>query len=730
MVLPIFFHVEPSEVRHQKGPFAEAFAKQKDAKRHSEERIQRWRTALEKAADLSGLPLGDGTEASLIERIVGEIWNMGREIVRKESPNDPGQRSRLWFHEDILQVLKENTGSNKVEAIKLTLSEPEEVQLTLKSFTKMKRLEPEEVQLTPKSFKKMKRLRILIIHNAQCYGDHLEYLSNELSWLKLCQPVSSFKDFKRLKHVNLRDSKFITKVPDLSGCHNLEYLVLRGCLRLKEFSEFVDNMDCLRIIQLDRTGIEALPSSIERITGLEHLNMSDCQNLTNIPSCIYKLQKLQELRLDNCTKLGKFPVFSNKRQKFTSLNEGSSNIESISSLNLFPSLCQLDLANCNLSEVNFLTDIEHFLALETLVLDENNITMIPACLHKFAKLNYLSVSDCKLLQEIPQPPPNIAEIDAYGCESLQRFSQLISTHGDQLTSIRRPEDFKCLTRMELIDCESITEVPNLLSFHNLTYLNFAGCSKLKKFPKIIDNMDCLQEICLDRTGIEELPSSIERITGLQRLYMSSCQNLTNLPSSIYKLQKLVVLLLDNCSKLGKFPVFSNKKQKFTSLNEGSSNTESISSLNLFLSLRTLDLQNCNLSEVNFLTDIEHFPALSKLYLNENNITTIPACLHKLAKLSYLNMSNCKLLQEIPKLPADMGEIDAYGCESLQIYSQFESMPRGGTHGDQVMSMLREAYDLIQGELGFSGKPKLEILIPGSEIPGWFSHQRLESFISF
>jgi len=39
------------------------------------------------------------------------IEDMGKEIVRLESPDEPGKRSRLWFHEDIIQVLEDNTVS-------------------------------------------------------------------------------------------------------------------------------------------------------------------------------------------------------------------------------------------------------------------------------------------------------------------------------------------------------------------------------------------------------------------------------------------------------------------------------------------------------------------------------------------------------------------------------------------------------------------------------------------
>ncbi|MCH99084.1 resistance protein, partial [Trifolium medium] len=36
------------------------------------------------------------------------VEDMGKEIVRQESPEDPGKRSRLWASKDIIEVLKEN----------------------------------------------------------------------------------------------------------------------------------------------------------------------------------------------------------------------------------------------------------------------------------------------------------------------------------------------------------------------------------------------------------------------------------------------------------------------------------------------------------------------------------------------------------------------------------------------------------------------------------------------
>lgn len=40
------------------------------------------------------------------------LRGLGREIVRKESINDPGKRSRLWHHKEIYKILSENRVSN------------------------------------------------------------------------------------------------------------------------------------------------------------------------------------------------------------------------------------------------------------------------------------------------------------------------------------------------------------------------------------------------------------------------------------------------------------------------------------------------------------------------------------------------------------------------------------------------------------------------------------------
>ena len=55
MVVPIFYHVPPSDVRNQSGSFDYAFTfHEKDADQKKKEMVEKWRTALTKAANISG----------------------------------------------------------------------------------------------------------------------------------------------------------------------------------------------------------------------------------------------------------------------------------------------------------------------------------------------------------------------------------------------------------------------------------------------------------------------------------------------------------------------------------------------------------------------------------------------------------------------------------------------------------------------------------------------------
>ncbi|RVW64922.1 TMV resistance protein N [Vitis vinifera] len=86
LVLPIFYQVDPSNVRKQKGSYGEALA---DHERNADEegmsKIKRWREALWNVGKISGWCLKNGPEAHVIEDITSTVWkSLNRELLHVE----------------------------------------------------------------------------------------------------------------------------------------------------------------------------------------------------------------------------------------------------------------------------------------------------------------------------------------------------------------------------------------------------------------------------------------------------------------------------------------------------------------------------------------------------------------------------------------------------------------------------------------------------------------------
>ncbi|KAJ0532058.1 putative TIR domain, P-loop containing nucleoside triphosphate hydrolase [Helianthus annuus] len=101
---PVFFNVEPTEVRHQSGAVKEAFAKHE-----KKEAAGIWRDAMKEVADLAGRELKttcDGHEAKFIQQIVQDISRELR-FVNSNSSNDGkliGMETRV---KDVVSYLKD-----------------------------------------------------------------------------------------------------------------------------------------------------------------------------------------------------------------------------------------------------------------------------------------------------------------------------------------------------------------------------------------------------------------------------------------------------------------------------------------------------------------------------------------------------------------------------------------------------------------------------------------------
>ncbi|XP_059431231.1 disease resistance protein RUN1-like isoform X2 [Corylus avellana] len=76
ILLPIFYYVDPLDVRKQTRTFADTFVRHEEQFQTDMERVQRWRVALTEAANCSGWnleSLANGYESSFIEKIVTQV---------------------------------------------------------------------------------------------------------------------------------------------------------------------------------------------------------------------------------------------------------------------------------------------------------------------------------------------------------------------------------------------------------------------------------------------------------------------------------------------------------------------------------------------------------------------------------------------------------------------------------------------------------------------------------
>ncbi|XP_028793775.1 TMV resistance protein N-like [Neltuma alba] len=390
------------------------------------------------------------------------IQEMGREIVRQEAPLNPGERSRLWHHEDVVRVLRENSGSSKIEGIMLKSPQQEEVAWSGFAFEKMSNLRILIVRNAlfstgPKHFPN--NLRLLDWEGYPSMSLPVDFYLENIVVLRLCRSyVRLVEPIKRLEYVTSMDfsyCEFITEVPNMSQVPNLKELIfvdcrnlikvhnsvgylsklavltVNGCRKLKSFPReiklaslehldlafcesldyfpnIVGKMDALSTIFADNTAIEELPHSIGNLSGLQILSLNSCEGLREIPDTIFTLQNLVWLLLENSRPHSRKSLKKSMQDSYPIIRSTNLKI--------------LNLENCCLLDEDLHLTVNCFRNLQELNLSGNDILSLPDCIKECAYLEKLNLDNCKRLRDIPELPPNLADIQADNCISLTRES--------------------------------------------------------------------------------------------------------------------------------------------------------------------------------------------------------------------------------------------------------------------------------------------------------------------
>ncbi|XVF30479.1 hypothetical protein REPUB_Repub16aG0061600 [Reevesia pubescens] len=76
IVLPVFYDVDPTQVKKQTQSYEEAFSRHEERFKSEMDTVERWRVALKEVADLAGMVLQDRHESQFIQDIVIQVQNI------------------------------------------------------------------------------------------------------------------------------------------------------------------------------------------------------------------------------------------------------------------------------------------------------------------------------------------------------------------------------------------------------------------------------------------------------------------------------------------------------------------------------------------------------------------------------------------------------------------------------------------------------------------------------
>ncbi|XP_031093391.1 disease resistance protein TAO1-like [Ipomoea triloba] len=546
------------------------------------------------------------------------VQDMGREIVRKESPMQPEKRSRLFLYNEVPDVLTNNKGTDAIETMIIRLSD--------------------KVHLSTKVFSKMTKLRALIINSGNAKGS-LKYLSNELRYLYWdgcpLSRISSDLCLENLVILEIQLSNIKEFQPKLQYFRCLQILRLKFCWQLKRAPNFVGAHSLKELSLESCSKLFKLPQSIGDLKNLICLDLRNCKNLNGLPSSICNLTSLKHLDLEGCSKMKELPQSIGDLENLVKLKmEGCKNLRALpSSIRNLMSLNHLDLKGC--SKMKGLTqsigDLENLVELK--MEGCNNLIGLPNSIRNLMSLKHLDLKDCSKMKELPQSIgdlENLVELDLSNCEDLNALPSSIcnlkSLEWFSLACCSKikelPIDLGKLKWLKYLNASktSVTHVPTSCgSLRHLNYLilgpqpsrgryydeecighsntNLCSLATLQTPYEHVQHLDLpigdgiLTTLNLSYSDFDTLPFNLSHLSKLEYLVLNNCPNLSviedDLPLSLYHFS------VENCPLLKSIPDLSGLL-RLRVLNVGKcSNLIEVVGVENLVNLERMDIRGCS-----------------------------------------------------------------------------------------------------------------------------------------
>lgn len=274
------------------------------------------------------------------------------------------------------------------------------------------------------------------------------------------------QSLKKLRILDVSNSIFLTETGDFTGLENLEELYFGGCKYLNELHssivclhklaildltfcmplktiswEIIGKLPSLQELKLGNnfyTGfkpdelIDPFLSSLEeypitkltlnsllQLNVLNRIELVRCESIQSIPNLPLNITYIKAY---GCTSLVNLPLNMSELKSLTVVDFhfcpklGSEDPQFLMKLTGLTNLHHLSIRVCSVSQVP--SEIGNLVSLIEVNLSENTFSSLPDSCHNLLKLVYLNLSECSQLRFLPLLPPNLTDIEAYGCWSL------------------------------------------------------------------------------------------------------------------------------------------------------------------------------------------------------------------------------------------------------------------------------------------------------------------------
>ncbi|XP_059654454.1 disease resistance protein RPV1-like [Cornus florida] len=647
IVIPVFYDVQPSDVRSQSGCYAEAFAGHK--KEFDLKKVEIWRLALEKAGNLSGYVLqnvANGCESTCIKSVIGGV----AEKLNPTGLSDP--EYQVGIEHSVEQVTKfltlgSNSISNDVRIVAIWgIGGIGKTTIAKVLYNRIHRFHPFE--------------RTSFLHNVGRTSRDIDNV------VKLQKQLLS--DLLNDENEKIRCGDHGIEVRKCRAWRRRVLLVLDGVDNDSQLSVLAINRNWLRpgsrivVTTRDLSAIKSL--QVDDVYNLEELNKEESLQLF---SCLAfrrdcplegsllsgKAVPKWHAQLEKLKKIPDPKVQDILRQSFDSLDDKQKGLF-LDIACFFVGMDQ-DLAIKILKDCDFYPDID---------IDILSDRCLVSIVRIDRRHNQLMMHD--LIQDMAK------EIVYQESPTKPGERNRLWYHKDILDLLRYDTGTENILGLVLnlpeseelqVNAEAFTKMKSLRLLHfnyvqvlcKLKYLNLSHSYLLMKTLDFTGLTGLEKLLLTDCTKLVEVHQSIERLEDLIVLDLNNCKNLKKIPQSIFMLKSLAHFNISGCSKL-EWPAFFRRSPP----------ESSFSSLQLSSSIRKLSMENCNITNVP--SEIGSLVSLESLNLSRNKFSNLPATITSLPLLEYLCVNKCTLLESLPSLPVNLRILGADDCTSLQSMS--------------------------------------------------------------